>query len=71
MPPGYHACFDTPENEGFIRSLSKVIQNRHRELPEGSYTTRLFIKAPKTIAKKVGEEAAEAILSDGKSGMLG
>ena len=31
-------------------------------MPEGSYTTRLFIKAPKTIAKKVGEEAAEAIL---------
>ena len=31
-------------------------------MPEGSYTTRLFIKGPKAIAKKVGEEASEAII---------
>ena len=51
-----------PEEEGFIRSLSKLIQGRHTEMPEGSYTTRLIIKGPKAIAKKVGEEATEAVI---------
>ena len=59
---GTAACFDTPDTEGFIRSLSKVIQGRHAGMPEGSYTTRLFLKGPKAIAKKVGEEATEAII---------
>jgi phosphoribosyl-ATP pyrophosphohydrolase/phosphoribosyl-AMP cyclohydrolase len=31
-------------------------------MPEGSCTTRLFIKGVKTIAKKVGEESAESII---------
>ena len=31
-------------------------------MPEGSYTTRLFIKGPKVIGKKVGEEAVETAL---------
>ena len=52
---GTTACFDTPEDEGFIRSLSKLIQGRHAQMPDGSYTTKLFIKGPKAIAKKVGE----------------
>lgn len=59
---GTTACFDTPESEGFIRTLEKVIQGRHTEMPEGSYTTKLFIKGVKTISKKVGEEATEAII---------
>ena len=59
---GTTACFDTPEEEGFIRSLSKIVQGRHAEMPEGTYTTRLFIKGPKAIAKKVGEEATEAVI---------
>ena len=59
---GTTACFDTPEEEGFIRSLSELVRERHNLLPEGSYTTRLFIKGPKAIAKKVGEEAAEAVI---------
>lgn len=59
---GTTACFDTPESEGFIRTLEKVIQGRHTEMPEGSYTTKLFIKGVKTISKKVGEEAAETLI---------
>lgn len=59
---GTTACFDTPENEGFIRTLAGVIQKRHEEMPEGSYTTKLFIKGPKTIAKKVGEECTETVI---------
>lgn len=59
---GTTACFDTHDDEGFVRSLSKLIQGRHAEMPDGSYTTKLFIKGPKAIAKKVGEEATEAII---------
>ena len=59
---GTTACFDTPEDEGFIRKLAAVVRSRHAEMPEGSYTTSLFIKGPKTISKKVGEECTEAII---------
>lgn len=59
---GTTSCFDTPEEEGFIRTLQDVIQKRHAQMPEGSYTTKLFIKGVKTISKKVGEEAAESII---------
>ena len=59
---GTTACFDTPEEEGFVRALAKLIRGRHEQMPEGSYTTRLFIKGPKVIAKKVGEEATEMVI---------
>ena len=65
---GTLACFDTPDNEGFIRKLSAVVRDRHKKMPEGSYTTKLFVKGAKTISKKVGEEAAETLIEavDGK-----
>lgn len=59
---GTVSCFDTDEDEGFIRILREVIKGRHSEMPEGSYTTRLFIKGVKAIAKKVGEECSETII---------
>ena len=59
---GTLSCFDTPDNEGFIRILQEVIQERHAQMPEGSYTTKLFIKGVKSISKKVGEEASETII---------
>jgi phosphoribosyl-ATP pyrophosphohydrolase/phosphoribosyl-AMP cyclohydrolase len=59
---GTPSCFDTPEEEGFVRSLSALIQKRHLEMPEGSYTTRLLLKGPKAIGKKVVEEAGEAVI---------
>ena len=59
---GTTACFDTPEVDGFIRSLSSLIAQRHAEMPEDSYTTRLFIKGIKKIAQKVGEEAVESAI---------
>ena len=42
--------------------------DRHARMPEGSYTTKLFIKGPKAIGKKVIEEAGEAVIEavDGK-----
>ena len=59
---GTTACFDTPEDEGFVRSLARLIHGRHEQMPQGSYTTKLFIKGPKAISKKVGEEATEAVI---------
>lgn len=59
---GTTACFDTPDDEGFVRRLFQVVQQRHAEMPEGSYTTRLFIKGVKAIAQKVGEEATESVV---------
>ena len=59
---GTTACFDTPEDEGFIRTLQAVIADRHAKMPEGSYTTKLFIKGPKAIGKKVIEEAGETVI---------
>ena len=65
---GTTACFYTPEDEGFIRTLQAVVADRHARMPEGSYTTKLFIKGPKAIGKKVIEEAGEAVIEavDGK-----
>ena len=59
---GTTSCFDTPENEGFVRKLEKVIQGRHAAMPEGSYTTMLFNKGVNKIAQKVGEEAVETVI---------
>lgn len=59
---GTTSCFDTPDSEGFIRRLEQIVAKRKEEMPENSYTTRLFIKGVKAISKKVGEEATEAII---------
>lgn len=59
---GTTSCFPTPESEGFIRHLQQVVQQRHHDMPEDSYTTKLFIKGVKKIAQKVGEEAVESVV---------
>ena len=59
---GTTSCFDTPDDEGFIRKLQSVIQQRHKDMPEGSYTTHLFNKGVNKIAQKVGEEAVETVI---------
>ena len=59
---GTTACFLTRENEGFLGTLQACIQQRHRDMPEGSYTTHLFTKGVNKIAQKVGEEAVETVI---------
>lgn len=59
---GTEACFDTPAAEGFVRRLGEVVARRHAEMPDNSYTTRLFVKGVKKIAQKVGEEAVETVV---------
>lgn len=61
---GSRTCFGkaTPDEEGFIRYLQSVIRQRHAEMPEGSYTSRLFTRGVNKIAQKVGEEAVETVI---------
>lgn len=59
---GTTSCFDTPDHEGFTRELAEFIKTRHEQMPEGSYTTKLFIKGVKAISKKVTEEAGESVI---------
>ena len=46
-----------------IEKLYKIIEKRKEELPENSYTTKLFKKGEDKILQKVGEEAVETILA--------
>ncbi len=58
---GNASCFrESPtETEGFIRYLQSVIQQRHREMPAASYTTKLFERGINKIAQKVVEAVAQ------------
>lgn len=47
----------------FLEQLAAILRQRHRDLPEGSYTTHLFRKGEDKIRKKLGEEAVEVILA--------
>ncbi len=59
---GTKSCFAGDESEGFVRELQKVIIERHKTMPEGSYTTHLFNKGVNKMAQKVGEEAVETVI---------
>jgi len=49
-------------NIDFLITLQNLIELRKRDLPEGSYTTRLFQQGINKIAQKVGEEAVELVI---------
>ena len=46
----------------FLSDLQDFIEKRHREMPEGSYTTSLFKDGLNRMAQKVGEEALELVI---------
>ena len=46
----------------FISDLQDFIEKRKEEMPEGSYTTRLFRDGIAKISQKVGEEALETVI---------
>jgi len=46
----------------FLKELQDFIDKRHEEMPEGSYTTKLFKDGINKIAQKVGEEALETVI---------
>jgi phosphoribosyl-ATP pyrophosphohydrolase/phosphoribosyl-AMP cyclohydrolase len=58
-------CFgeDSPTAAGIVEDLARVIAQRGRERPDGSYTARLLAKGLDASLKKVGEEATEVLLA--------
>jgi len=46
----------------FLTELQDFINKRKAEMPEGSYTTKLFKEGINKIAQKVGEEALETVI---------
>ena len=61
---GMRTCFGetVQENLAFLQRLQSLLQSRKEELPENSYTAKLFREGPRKIAKKLGEEAAELVI---------
>ena len=59
---GNKTCFGNQNLIFDLNYLQQVIDIRKIEMPEGSYTTKLFEKGINKIAQKVGEEAVELII---------
>jgi phosphoribosyl-AMP cyclohydrolase / phosphoribosyl-ATP pyrophosphohydrolase len=61
---GSDTCFEEENTDvlSFIGYLQDLIDRRKIEMPEGSYTTKLFQKGINKIAQKVGEEAVELVI---------
>jgi phosphoribosyl-ATP pyrophosphohydrolase/phosphoribosyl-AMP cyclohydrolase len=61
---GRDTCFNEPNtgNVAFLLSLQDLIHSRKKELPENSYTTKLFKAGINKIIQKVGEETIELLI---------
>lgn len=46
----------------FLTYLQDFIEQRHKDMPENSYTTSLFQAGINRMAQKVGEEAVETVI---------
>ena len=60
MPDAFEAA---EVGSGVLDELFALIQDRKRQMPEGSYTAKLFHEGPARIAQKVIEEAGETALA--------
>jgi len=56
------SCFQNAPGD-FLADLGALVEQRERDRPEGSYTTRLFESGVRKIAQKVGEEGMETALA--------
>ncbi len=62
---GTDTCWAEENKEdtlSFLSELQDFIEKRHEEMPEGSYTTKLFKDGVNKMAQKVGEEALETVI---------
>jgi len=62
---GSYSCFaEVNENSVlFLEYLFKLIKQRKIEMPENSYTSKLFQRGSDRIIQKVGEEAVETVIA--------
>ncbi len=54
---------DAPDLGRTLGRLAGTIAARHEEMPEGSYTAKLFNRGAPYVAQKVGEEAVEVVVA--------
>ncbi len=54
---------DAPDLGYTLERLAGTIAARHEEMPEGSYTAKLFTRGAPYMAQKVGEEAVEVVVA--------
>lgn len=61
---GADTCWDEDNSSdiNFLSYLQDFIAVRHKDMPEGSYTTSLFKSGINRMAQKVGEEAIETVI---------
>lgn len=62
---GTNTCWGEDNEQNpllFLTELQDFINRRHEEMPEGSYTTKLFKDGVNRMAQKVGEEALETVI---------
>jgi phosphoribosyl-ATP pyrophosphohydrolase/phosphoribosyl-AMP cyclohydrolase len=61
---GNYSCFSLDRvNLNFLGKLNDVIKERNKDLPDGSYTAKLFKEGSDRIIQKVGEEAVEVMIA--------
>jgi len=62
---GKYSCFGVEKKSSisFLNELTEIIKDRKRNLPENSYTTKLFKQGENRIIQKVGEEAVEVLIA--------
>ncbi|HKT29061.1 bifunctional phosphoribosyl-AMP cyclohydrolase/phosphoribosyl-ATP diphosphatase HisIE [Dyella sp.] len=62
---GTRSCFGNEVRPplGFLAQLDALVESRKNQMPEGSYTTKLFDGGTRRIAQKVGEEGVETALA--------
>jgi phosphoribosyl-ATP pyrophosphohydrolase/phosphoribosyl-AMP cyclohydrolase len=61
----YRESYQPAEDSGygFLAELEQLLYQRKSELPEGSYTAKMFQKGDNKVAQKVGEEAVETVIA--------
>ena len=62
---GTDTCWGEENNYSdltFLAELQNFIGKRYQDMPEGSYTTKLFRDGINKMAQKVGEEAVETVI---------
>ena len=67
---GTVSCFDSGQQgilmeQGllFLAYLEEFLKERKADMPEGSYTSKMFAKGLDKLAQKVGEEAVETVIA--------
>jgi len=51
------------DEQDILKKIFRLLLQRKKELPDGSYTAKLFKKGENSILKKIGEEATEVVMA--------